>query len=422
LELSVLWILNYDNLKESKNEMEDRQMIAIRNCRLVSALTEGFDETNADVYIKENKILAIKPVGSDFPCEEDTQIVDAAGKTLIPGLIEMHAHLYGFIFNPYELQCMAEGKIIFGVVDFAKEYLRQGFTMIRDCGSSYNAVASVRDAINSGIIKGPRLVSCGLIITPTETGNDTFSDLYLEADGAEEIRKACRTELRKGNDFIKLMVSGSFMNEGAEPGLQIAEFDEIKAAVAAADRKNTYVCAHCHSASAIKDAIKAKVRTVEHGTFLDEECLKMLKDNEETFLVPTGAVGLYCLDTSNSDVSEELYEKSKAAAQTEIENINKAYQWGLKLGFGSDIDLEALRSHPGYEFIARKEYYTFDDLDILLQATKNSAEIMGFGDCLGTVKEGKLADLILVDGEPDKDIYVLTRPPVHVIKDGEILI
>ena len=96
-------------------------------------------------------------------------------------------------------------------------------------GSSYNCAASIRDAISEGIIKGPRIVSCGLIVTPTETGNDTFSDLYAEADGPEEMRKVCRRELPKGNDFIKLMVSGAFMNEGAEPGIQIAEPEEIEA-------------------------------------------------------------------------------------------------------------------------------------------------------------------------------------------------
>ena len=246
--------------------------------------------------------------------------------------------------------------------------------------------------------------------------------MYLEADGPEEMRKAVRTELQKGNDFIKLMVSGAFMNEGAEPGIQVAELDEIKAAVAAARRKNTNVCAHCHGASSIKDANRAGHRTVEHGTFLDDEGLQMLKEAKDCYLVPTGAVGLYCLDTSNPDITEELYEKSVAAAQIEIDNINRAYHAGLKMGFGSDIDLEALRKHPGYEFIARKEYYNFDDLDILLQATKNSAEIMGYGDVLGTVAPGKLADLVLVDGNPDEDIYVMTKPPVHVLKDGEILV
>lgn len=397
-------------------------MIVIRNCRLVKALTEDYGNEFGDVYIQGDKIAAITEPGAGFASKEELTEIQAEGKTLIPGLIEMHAHLYGFIFNYYELQCMSEGRIIFGVVDFANEYLRQGFTTIRDCGSSYNAVATVRDAIKAGIIKGPRLIPCGLIITPTETGNNSFSDLYLEADGPEEMRKACRKELQKGNEFIKLMVSGAFMNEGAEPGVQIAEPEEIEAAVAAAKRKGTYVCAHCHGAGAIKDAIRAGVRTVEHGTFMDEEGLEMLKNNKDTFLVPTGAVGLYCLDTSNPDVSKELYEKSVQAAEIEIANINRAYKAGLKLGFGSDIDLEALRAHPGYEFIARKEYYTFNDLDILLQATKNSAEIMGLEDMIGTVKAGKKADLVLVDGKPDEDIYVMTKPPVHVIKDGDVLI
>ena len=394
-------------------------MIVIKNCRLVKELTEGFDEQYADVCIEGERITAIKPVGHSV--DPQAEVIDAEGKTLIPGLIETHGHLYGFIYNTYELQCTKEGKIIFGALDFANEYLNQGYTMIRDCGSSYNCVATLKEAIKAGIVKGPRLVSSGLIITPTETGNDTFSDLYLEADGPEEMRKACRTELRKGNDFIKLMVSGAFMNEGADPGVQIAEPEEILAAVKTTERKGTYVCAHCHGTSSIRDAIKCGVRTVEHGTYIDDECIEMLKGNENTYLVPTGAVGLYCLDESNADVTPELLEKSKEAASIEIENIYKSYHAGLKLGFGSDIDLEALRAHPGYEFIARKEYYTFDDIDILLQATKNSAEIMGYGDQLGTVKEGKLADLILVDGNPDEDIYVMTKPIIHVIKGGEVL-
>ena len=165
-------------------------MVVIKNCRLVAALTEGFSEEYADICIEGKCIKWILPAGQHpehcITGDEKAEVVDGKGRTLIPGLFEMHAHLYGFIFNPYELQCMDAGKIIFGALDFANEYLRQGFTTIRDCGSSYNCAASIRDAISAGIIKGPRIVSCGLIITPTETGNDTFSDLYAEADGAEE--------------------------------------------------------------------------------------------------------------------------------------------------------------------------------------------------------------------------------------------
>lgn len=392
-------------------------MLVLRNCRLVRELTEGYSEPYADVLIGESLIEAVEPVGKVF--DGAFEELDLKGKTLIPGLFELHAHLYGFIYNPYELQAMNAGKITFGAYAFAKAYLEAGYTTVRDCGSSYNCVAAIRDAIKEGIVDGPRLIPCGLIITPTETGNDTFSDLYYEADGPEEIRKACRTELQKGNEFIKLMVSGAFMNEGADPGIQILEPEEIKAAVDAAARKGTYVAAHCHGTEAIKAAIRAGVRTVEHGTFLDDEVIDMLRNREDCFLIPTGAVGLYCLDESNTDVSTELLEKSKAVAQTEISNINKAYEAGLKLGFGSDIDLVAFREVPGYEFIARKEYYTFRDLDILLQATKNSAEIAGLGDVLGTIKTGKIADLVAVDGNPDEDIYVMTKPVIHVFRNGK---
>jgi imidazolonepropionase-like amidohydrolase len=392
-------------------------MFVLRNCRLVRALTEGYEEEYGDVLIDGRHIADIRPTGHIF--EGEPEEINLHKKTLIPGLFEMHAHLYGYIYNPYELQAMNAGKITFGAYSFAKAYLEAGYTTVRDCGSSYNCVAAIRDAIHEGIIDGPRLISSGLIITPTEQGNDTFKDLYSEADGPDEIRKACRQELQKGNDFIKLMVSGAFMNVGGDPGIQIAEFEEVKAAVDAAKRKGTYVAAHCHGTESIKTAIRAGVRTVEHGTFLDDEVIKMLKGREDCFLIPTGAVGLYCLDESNPDVPPELLEQSKACAEIEIANINKAYRAGLKLGFGSDIDLQAFLSVPGYEFVARKEYYTFDDLDILMQATRHSAEIAGIGDSVGTVKAGKLADLVVVDGNPDEDIYVMTKPTVHVFRDGK---
>ena len=166
------------------------------------------------MYVEDGRIRAVVPAGSEGIKTDADEVIDAEGKTLIPGLFEMHAHLYGFIFNPYELQCMTAGKIIFGALDFANEYLRQGFTTIRIAEVHITAQHRSGTLYPKVSSKRPRIVSCGLIVTPTETGNDTFSDLYAEADGPEEMRKACRRELQKGNDFIKLMVSGAFMNEG----------------------------------------------------------------------------------------------------------------------------------------------------------------------------------------------------------------
>lgn len=395
-------------------------MIVIRNCRLVKALTEGYDKEFADVSVNGKFIESIRPTGSVFDGEYTE--IDAEGKTLLPGLIEMHTHLYSYTFNPYELLCATRGKLLFGAIKFMNAYVDYGYTTVRDCGSPSGLVASIRDAVDEGIIKGPRLISSGLILTPTESGNDTFENIYFEADGPEEFRKAARQQLQEGNDFIKITASGSFMNEGGDPGVQIIEPEEIRAAVKVAHRKETYVSAHCHSASSIKAAITEGVHTIEHGCFIDDECIELLKNTTETYLVPTGAVSMYCAnEDGSSDVSAETMEIQNRLKDAEISSINKAYKSGLKLGFGSDLDLEAFNYQPGYEFVARKEFYTFDDLDILIQATKNSAEILGFGDTLGTIKEGKIADLALVDGNPDEDIYVMTKPAVHVIRDGELL-
>lgn len=392
-------------------------MTILRNCRLVKELTEGYEGDYGDVLIDGNFIREIKPVGHKF--EGAYEEIDVNNRTLIPGLFDLHTHLYSFIFNPYELQSMDVGKIIFGAYDFAKAYLKAGYTTIRDCGSTHNSAAAVRDAISQSIVEGPRILSSGLIITPTETGNDTFKDLYREADGVDGMIRACRRELQLGNDFVKLMVTGAFMNEGGEPGLQIATFDEMRACVETARIKKTYVAGHCHGTEGIKNAIRAGIRTIEHAVFIDEEGIELLKCAEDTYLVATGAISMYCLDKDNVDISPELYEKSIRYAEKEKNCINQAYRAGLEIGFGSDLDLKAFRNTPGYEFIARKEFYDFADLDILLQATKISAKIAGLDELLGTVKPGKYADLVVVDGKPDEDIYAMTKPVAYVFKEGK---
>lgn len=394
-------------------------MMLLKNCRLVAQLTEGYDATTADVLLEGNRIAQIKPCGHEFGLEADTPVIDLNGRTLLPGFIEMHTHLCYYIYNSFEIAAVPEGATAFYTYEFAREYLNQGYTTVRDCGSTHNAVVYVRDAINRGTLPGPRLIASGLIVTPTETGNETFPNLYLEADGPDELQKAVRQELKKGNDFIKYMASGAFMNEGGDPGVQIATQQELDAIVAAARLKGTYVAAHAHGTEAIKACIRAGVRTIEHGTFIDDEGIDLLKGSTESFVVPTAGIGLYALDPENqTEVSDEFYQKTLQYRDAENHSIHSAYRAGLKFGFGSDLDLAAIRSRLGFEFIARKEYYTFDDIDILLQATKNSAEICGLGDEIGTVKEGKLADLVIVDGKPDEDIYVLTNPVDHVIRDG----
>jgi imidazolonepropionase-like amidohydrolase len=405
-------------------------MLILNNCRLIPELTEGYEgdyDAPADVFLDGEKIAEIRPAGMDSgseagmtnPDADDT--LDLGGMTLVPGFIEMHAHLYSFDFDENRIAAMSDGEILFRTYDFAREYLRAGYTTVRDCGSLLNAVSELKKAQSAGILTDlPRLLSCGDIITPTETGNDSFRRLYREADGADEMRKAGRLQFQRGNDFLKLMASGAFLNEGGDPGQLIVTDDEIRALVEVARMKGSYVCAHCHGAESIKSAIRCGVRTIEHGVFIDDEGISMLRDRTDCYLVPTGAITEYCIAHAG-ELSDNLREQTYAYYETERDNIRRAYEAGLKLGFGSDLDRAAFTEKKGFEFIARREYYGFSDRDILIQATRNSAEILGLDDSIGTVAAGKTADLVAVRGRPDEDIYALAETPALIIKAGDIV-
>lgn len=393
-------------------------MILFRNCRLVKALTEGFDGEYADVLVDDNHIIA--QIGAPGEIKEDCRTVDVGGNTLLPGFFDLHAHLCLTDLDFKELRNRSAVDSCYEMYDYAREYLKQGYTTIRDAGCPFNVTAGLSKAAAKGYINVPEIISSGLIITPTEIGNDTFSSLYYPADSPYEVRRACREQFELGNQVIKYMVTGAYLNEAGNPGDLIAEEDELREAVKIARRKGSYVMGHAHGAEGIKLAIKTGIHTIEHASFIDEEAIEMLKDNEDTFLVPTAAIGLACLE-DDAGLSEDAYEKSVKYEKMEKDSINRAYRAGLKMGFGSDIDKKNFCAHPGMEFYARTEWYDFDYTDILLQATRYSAEIAGMADRKGTIKEGKAAELVIVKGNPDQDIHVMRQMPMYVYYNGELI-
>ena len=394
-------------------------MILLRNCRLIPALTEGYDKCSADVVIDEEKILKITEPGEikDF----DGKVIDVQGNTLLPGFFDLHAHLYLTELNLNAIDGKDPVETSFDVYAFSREYLRQGYTTIRDAGCPYNVTKGLMKARKKGIINVPDVISAGHAITPTESGNNEYKILYEVADGADGFRRAARKTMEAGNDVIKVMVTGAFLNESGDPGQTIVTEDELQAAVQIAKLKNTYVMGHVHGADGIKLAIRCGLRTIEHGCFIDEEGIEMLKNSEETFLIPTGTVSIASLDEETAVLNEGAAEKSTMYEEIEKSCINRAYRAGLKMGFGSDADYTNFSRKPGLEFIARTDWYDFDYLDILLQATKNSAEIAGLADSKGTIKVGKNAELVVVEGNPDEDIYVMKKRPKYVFFKGEII-
>lgn len=394
-------------------------MLVLKNCKLIPELVEGYQGDTADILIEDGRIKKISACGEPVP--EEACVYDMGGKYTLPGFIDMHVHLTLSGGDTLIDNMKTPVQQALDAVKFAKDTLMAGFTTIRDVGSCDNVAIDLRNAIDEGKLVGPNIIASGKIITPTETGNDFFEGLYTEADGEEEIWKAVRQEMKKGADFIKIMGTGAVMNPGGAPGQPIYTLEELKAVVNAAKFKDTYVATHCHGTQAIKHSVIAGVRTIEHASILDDEAIEMLKGNENTFIVPTLNV-VHGLVDSVPESSTFMKAKAKMVMGSIKVGIQKAYDEGLLLGFGTDQGATPLlHGGNGDEFVLRKEFWDMETIDIIKQATVNSAIILGREQDYGTIKEGKVADLVGIGGDPLADISRLRHNVDVVVKDGEIV-
>lgn len=391
-------------------------MIILKNCRLVPYLTEGYEQPTADIFIEKKKIQGIYPCGTQ-PCG-DAEVYDLKGKTVLPGFFDLHAHLMFSHQNWEYLMHRNESTYVMDCAAYAKAYLKLGYTTIRDAGNDYYASVTVRDNINRGVLTGARVITSGKILTPTTRGNSSFGELYKEIDGVDAMLKACRQESAAGVDFIKYMCTGAVLNLGGEPGQMVTSPAELRAVAEAAESLGTYVAAHCHGTTGIKEAIKAGIRTIEHASYMDEECIDMiLKQGNVVSTVPTFAVA-YSLATELSGPQlAEFKAKGADAVAHMAKSLRLCQEGGVLAGFGTDLDMENALKYPGIEFRARADY-GFDNESILKQATIESAKILQVDDALGTICVGKLADLVVMDGAPDEDIACIEQYPFMVWKEG----
>lgn len=396
-------------------------MLVLKNCRLIPELTEGFAGATADIVIDGKYIKEILPAGeSDFG---DAETMDMGGKTVLPGFFDLHCHLM-FANQDYNaLMLRSQNRYFIDCAAYAKHYLKMGYTTVRDCGNDYYTGVAVRDAINEGVLTGARVITSGKIITPTTKGNASFGPLYTEIDDPAQMMAACRREIAQGCDFIKYMITGAVLNEGGEPGEMVTTPEEIAAICKAADKLGTYVAAHCHGTEGIKEAIKNGIHTIEHASYMDEECVNLILERGNTVsIIPTLSVA-YTLSESlfEGGVLEEFVVKAKDAVTHMALSAKMAEAAGICVGFGTDLDMSLAKQLPGLEFYSRVNYGV-DNLSVLKQATINSAKIVHMEDVLGTVKAGKWADLVVIDGNPDEDMNVMKNLPTHVFKEGKIFV
>jgi len=309
----------------------------------------------------------------------------------------------------------------------ARDTLLAGFTTCRDMGPSWPYVdVALRDAIDQGAVPGPRLSVAGNYVSSTGGAGDArqFS-IYVDvpivrnlADGPEEVTKAVRTNLKNGADFIKILVTGAVLSKGIPPGSQQYSDAEIRAAVEEASRWGRPVAAHAHGASGIKAAIRAGVRTVDHGSYLDDEAIALLvKSGRRTFYVPTLDIAEVILNGEGAPTPASEVERARQIKDIQFAGFRRAVAAGIPIGFGTDAGVSP-HGKNAHELVIRVGLGEAP-LTALLSATSLNAEILGWSDRVGSVEKGKFADLIAVAGDPVKDITEMER--VRFVMKGGVV-
>lgn len=389
-------------------------MKVIRNCNIIPELSGGSDIRRADILIEGESIADILPSGGEH---ENAEVIEADGAFALPGLIDLHTHLCMMSQDYASALLEAEHDAAFTNYSYAKEYLAQGYTTVRDCGTNDYGALGARNAINAGLVPGPRIIACGRIISPTEIGNKCFSKMYDEADGADGVARAARYELQKGADFIKIMGTGAFYNDGGVPGATIVTEAELRSMVEVASMHETYTAMHAHGTHSIALGVKCGVRTIEHASLIDDATIELVSKSDKTFLVLTTSVDKLPYDEPD-EIPAHMWDKINTLTAISHAQLKKCYKAGLMMGWGTDIDLGNFKKRVGYEFEARTKMLGFAPLDLLKQATVNSAKIAGIFDKTGSLEKGKCADITLVEGDPLSDIGVMGKYPKLVVARG----
>ena len=381
----------------------------------------GEPVTDSAVYVKGERIAWAGPA-ADMPAEaREAKQVDVGGRWLMPGLIDAHIHIcYNGSESVFALLEKHRDELVLEAVDICKRTLSQGVTTVRDVGGEQFIEMSLRKAIDRGFIEGPRMKLSGRVISMTG-GHAHF--IAREADGPDEMRKAAREQIKAGADLVKLMATGGTATPGQDIHASQLTVEEIAAVTEVAHMMGRHVAAHCHGTGGIRNCMLGGVDTIEHGTYLDEETADMMVANGAQLVLTLGAGNPDLESYPLSPVQQADAERRKPMIEQGVKQIRKtialARAKGIFLGIGTDAGGNPLAPHQ-FAMARELELLVENDLtalEAITIGTRNNAEVLRWGDEIGTVEAGKYADLLLLEADPLVDIRNL-RQIAAVFKGG----
>jgi imidazolonepropionase-like amidohydrolase len=382
------------------------------------------------VVVEGERIKEILP-GSPGPVPSKASVIDCRNQTLLPGLIDAHVHTGAVDANIMEQQRLQHtSMLVIRTLKIIQEALDQGFTTVRDAGG---ADAGFREAVRQGLIPGPRMFVSGFPLSQTGGHGDhrppadrrsPSEDLAGVAtrvcDGVDEVRRGARDQLRAGADFIKVMGGGGCMSPSDEIDTSQYSLDELRAAVWEAESAGTYVAAHVYSSRSIRNCLSAGVRTLEHGNLLDETAATAIRD-AGAFLVPTLVTYEMISRMGKSlGIPDSNVRKINEAKEKGLEALAIAHRVGVRIASGSDL-LGPMQRYKGMELELKAR--VLGPMGAIVATTKTNAELLKKEKDLGTISGGKLADMILVQGDPLKDIKLFQQYPEKIsliIQGGKV--